>query len=333
MREGLHLEGVRVEHGGLVGEVGAAASQELAGQRRLPGARTDRTGAPRTPSARAIAAACGMRDPAPRRTAARLIGADQGVKHRRRVRAGGVDGLVDVVAASETRSARTSRAWSRASSVSNSSGQPTAEHVDRQGRRASGGTGQDGACRSRRRCTGATGAGVRRVAHPAAAAARAAAVGLREAREPQTRRLPWQSRPGRRHCPSVAVSGSTCVPPAARAADAGAAVAPGALFVGDARVARGARSRGALEGVGAADLLLARRWCHRCWRGVQPETPVGVGRSGDEAGSGPGATGDGGAADQDLASVHPELRTLSAGGAAASVAVEPVVTHLLTNPQ
>ena len=38
LREGLHLEGVRVEHGGLVGQVGAAASEELAGQRRLSGA-------------------------------------------------------------------------------------------------------------------------------------------------------------------------------------------------------------------------------------------------------------------------------------------------------
>ena len=72
LAEGVHLEGVRVEHRGLVGEVGATATEELAGQRRLPGAGRPHRRAT-APSARAIAAACGMRDPAPKRTAARLM--------------------------------------------------------------------------------------------------------------------------------------------------------------------------------------------------------------------------------------------------------------------
>ena len=180
---------------------------------------------------------------------------------------------------------------------------------------------------------GATRAGVRSVAHPAAPA-----TSNRCHRPPRSpgagrRRLPWHVAPWPPHCPSAAVVGEHVVPPVHVPPTAELQLPPGALFVVTHVLLAAPRSRGALEGVGAADLLLAGVGPTDVRRRRAAGDAVRVRRSGDEAGSGPGATGDGGAANQDLASVHPELRTLSAGGAAASVAVEPVVTHLLTNPQ
>ena len=296
-----------------------------------------RTGAQRTRQHRAIAAACGMRVPAPRRTAARLMVPTRAcsivgrVGTAPRARAGdlvhgppepGLQGPAERARAHRSVSKSSSSPWPSTSSERVTDGIRRCQEAGAM-RRATG------------RCSGASRARVRGgcTTLPAPATGTGAPSGLREAGGTDRVRLD-RRRPGRRTARSL----QSCR--AGGAAGAVAAVAPTAAVAAGSVVAVvthvllavPAGGRGALEGVGAADLLLADVGATGVG-GRAARDAEGVGRSGDQAGRGPGAAGDGGAADQDLASVHPELRTLSAGSAASSVAVEPVVTHLLMNPQ
>ena len=291
-----------------------------------------RTGAPRSrrlgPSPRR--AASGI--PAPRRTAARLIVPTRAWS---RVAASGPV-------------ART--VWSTSSSVDHQvgedqprlvarvvgvelDGQPTAEHLEDERHEVivSGQTGADavsrGAAAREPSRAGVGGVALLRQTMPAvlALAKPGAQTAAAHAR-----------RPGRhtaRCCARAVVAGRAASPgccPSRRPLQ----VPPGCRrrCTCSSTAARGWRTEVQLTGVGAARLRLAGLRAADVGSRAAGDAG-GVRRSGDEAGSGPGAAGDGGAADQDLASVHPELRTLSASGAASSVAVEPVVTHLLMNPQ